>query len=166
MVTGARRSKPESASVIENDCPDRDCVDRNAGIMRRTIVASIAVLALGVAGCSSSDPTAPDEYQALDQELAAADQQLVETELDLAQAEAEVAAITSERDALAQAAIPGDRYDNVVRIQSELIAILDDPEAFGTEHEIADLLASHATPGALMDNDEDFHTCDRSPSAS
>lgn len=121
--------------------------------MKRIIVASIAVFALVVAGCSSSDPTASEEYQALEQELAAVDQQLVETEQDLAQSEAEVVAITAERDALAQAAVPGDRYDNAARIQSEILAILDDPEAFGTENEIADLLATHATPGALMDDD-------------
>ena len=121
--------------------------------MKRTIIVSVAVFALVGAGCSSSDPTASDEYQALEQELAAANQQLVETEQDLVQAEAEVVAITAERDALAQAAVPGDRYDNAARIQSELVAILDDPEAFGTEDEIADLLATHATPEALMDDD-------------
>jgi hypothetical protein len=84
------------------------------------------------AGCST-DPTTSDEYLALEQELAAAQQQLV--------------------GALAQAAVPSDRYNNAARIQSELNAILDDPEAFGTEDEIADLLATHATPRALMDDD-------------
>jgi hypothetical protein len=83
-------------------------------------------------GCST-DPTTSDEYLALEQELAAAHQQLV--------------------DALTQAAVPGGRYNNAARIQSELIAILDDPEAFGTEDEIADLLATHATPEARMDDD-------------
>ena len=35
----------------------------------------------------------------------------------------------------------------------EIRAILDDPEAFGTEDEIADLLATHAKGDALMDDD-------------
>ncbi len=121
--------------------------------MKSTIVASVAVFALVVAGCSSSDPTASDEYQALEKELAAVDQQLVETEQNLARAEAEVAAITAERDALAHGAVPSHRYENAARILSEIKAILDDPEAFGTEDEIADLLATHATPEALMDDD-------------
>ena len=121
--------------------------------MKRTIIAGIAVFALVVAGCSASDPTASEEYQALEQELAAVDQQLVETEQNLARAEAEVAAIAADRDALAQGAVSSDRHDNAARVQSEIIAILDDPVAFGTEDEIADLLATHATPRALMDDD-------------
>ena len=56
--------------------------------MKRTIVASIAVLVLVAAGCSSSDPTASEEYQALEQ--------------DLAQTEAELVEMTVERDVLAE----------------------------------------------------------------
>ena len=46
------------------------------------------LVVLIVAGCSSSDPTASDEYQTLEQELA--------------QAESELALMTAERDALAE----------------------------------------------------------------
>ena len=56
--------------------------------MNRTIVAIVAVLLLVVAGCSSSDPTASDEYQALEQELA--------------QTETQLAEMTVERDVLAE----------------------------------------------------------------
>ena len=56
--------------------------------MKGKIVASIAVLVLLVAGCSSSDPTASEEYQALEQELA--------------QTESELAEMTVERDVLAE----------------------------------------------------------------
>jgi hypothetical protein len=104
------------------------------------------------AGCST-DPTTSDEYQALEQELAAAHQQLVEAELDLAEAEAEVVAITAGRDASDQTAVPVDRYNNAARILDENLAILSDPEGFGTKDEIADLLATNAIPGAMMDDD-------------
>ena len=46
------------------------------------------LVVLIVTGCSSSDPTASDEYQTLEQELA--------------QAESELALMTAERDALAE----------------------------------------------------------------
>ncbi len=132
---------------------DGTIVGETGGFMKRTVVASIAVLVLVAAGCSSSDPTTSDEYQALEQELALADQQLAETEQELADAEAQAVAISAERDALAQATDSSDRHDNAARGQAEIRAILDDPEAFGTEDEIADLLATHAKGDALMDDD-------------
>jgi outer membrane murein-binding lipoprotein Lpp len=54
--------------------------------MKRLTTVAVASLLL-MAGCSSSDPTASDEYQALEQELASATSQL--------------AAVTAERDTLA-----------------------------------------------------------------
>ena len=36
---------------------------------------------------------------------------------------------------------------------TEIVAILDDPESFGTEQEVADLLATHATEDAVMDDE-------------
>ncbi len=54
--------------------------------MRKRMIPFVVVLLLLVAGCSSSDPTASDEYAALEQELA--------------QSEAQVAEVTAERDAL------------------------------------------------------------------
>jgi hypothetical protein len=54
--------------------------------MRKGNVPFVAVLLLVMAGCSSSDPTASDEYAALEQELA--------------QSEAQLAEVTAERDAL------------------------------------------------------------------
>ena len=121
--------------------------------MKRSIIATIATIAVVAAGCSSSDPTTSDEYQALEQELALAEKQLAETEQELADAEAHAVAISAERDALAQATDSSDRHDNAARVQAEIRAILDDPEAFGTEDEIADLLATHAKGDALMDDD-------------
>ena len=128
--------------------------------MRKQITPIAVVLLLVLAGCSSSDPTASDEYAAIEQELAVADQQLAETERELVQAEDQlvqaedqVVAITAERDALAQATDSSDRHDNAARVLEGIRAILDDPEAFGTEDEIADLLATHATGDALMDDD-------------
>lgn len=45
------------------------------------------------------------------------------------------------------------RPDNATKIQEEIIALLHDPEAVGSEAEIADLLATHATDDALMDDE-------------
>ncbi|MCL1692258.1 MAG: hypothetical protein M3096_01100 [Actinomycetia bacterium] len=62
--------------------------------MRKRVIPVIAALLLLVVGCSSSDPTASDEYAALEQELAQASQALVDAETLLV-------AVTAERDALA-----------------------------------------------------------------
>lgn len=105
---------------------------------RRSIPTVMVVLLL-IAGCASADPTISPEYQALQQELV--------------QAETQIAAISAERDAMAQSATPSDRRRSAARIQQELIAVLDDPEAYGSEAEIVDLLATHATATAKMDDD-------------
>jgi hypothetical protein len=44
------------------------------------------------------------------------------------------------------------RHDAALATIDEITAILDDPGAFGTEEEVADLIATHAVPGALMDD--------------
>jgi hypothetical protein len=106
----------------------------------------IAVAVL-VAGCSSSDPTGSDEYAALEQELA-------QTNGELAQAETQLAEVTAERDTfIAVEELSTSRYDNAIRIHEEIIALLHDHEAVGTEEEVADLLATHATESAKMDDE-------------
>jgi hypothetical protein len=45
-----------------------------------------------------------------------------------------------------------DRRDAAVATIDEIIAILNDPASFGTEEEVADLIATHAVPGAQMDD--------------
>lgn len=107
--------------------------------MKRTIVATTAVLVLLVAGCSSSDPTASFEYQALEQKLS-------DTEHELAQAETQVVAISAERDALAQPATLDERHNKAETTQELLIAIIDDPSSFGTEEEVLDLVDELAVP--------------------
>lgn len=72
--------------------------------MRNRVLPFIAALLLLVAGCSSSDPTASDEYVALEQELAQTNQALVETETQLAE-------VTSERDELVADAVDSARVD-------------------------------------------------------
>lgn len=105
----------------------------------RRLPALLLSLVLVLLGSCSTDPTASDEYQALEQQLA--------------HAEAEVVSITAERDALAQGGVSADRYVNALRVHDEIISILNNPTAYGTEDEMTDLLATHATPGALMDDD-------------
>lgn len=116
--------------------------------MLRRILSLLIPGALVVAGCSS-DPTTSAEYQNLEQQLAGTEQQLAE--------------VAAERDALATQ-VPSDsvavdaeqssvRRDKVRAHLDEIIALLDDPEAFGTEEEVADLIATHATPDALMDDE-------------
>jgi hypothetical protein len=82
---------------------------------------------------------------------------------------AELAEVTAERDALAlqadervaaereavalQAKERAERREKGIAIQAEIIAILDDPESFGTEEEVTALLATHATEDAVMDDE-------------
>lgn len=116
--------------------------------MLRRILPLLIPGVLVVASCSS-DPTTSAEYQNLEQQLAGAEQQLAD--------------VTAERDALATQAASGPvavdaeqssvRRDKVRAHLDEIIALLDDPEAFGTEEEVADLIATHATPDALMDDE-------------
>ncbi|MFW2380527.1 MAG: hypothetical protein ACN4GZ_02125 [Acidimicrobiales bacterium] len=62
--------------------------------------------------------------------------------------------VTSERDALqAQVDASAERYEKTLGVKEAIRAVLDDPGAFGTEEEVADLLATYATPEALMVDD-------------
>ncbi len=61
---------------------------------KRVVPFTVALLLLAMTGCSSSDPTASDEYAVTEQELAQTSQALVETE-------ALLDTVTAERDALA-----------------------------------------------------------------
>ena len=64
--------------------------------MRKALLVVLAVvMLLGVAGCSSSDPTASDEYAALEQELAATESNLVAAEASLNAAEQELANVST-----------------------------------------------------------------------
>ena len=76
--------------------------------MRKKLIAIVIAVLLVVAGCSSSDPTASDEYAALEQELAQSEAQVAEVtaERDALVAEAEAAAAASE-DGMATA-VPDD----------------------------------------------------------
>lgn len=106
--------------------------------MKRSTTVAVVLLLL-IAGCSSSDPTTSDEYQALEQELA-------DTEQELVRAEARVVAISAERDALAQPATLDERHKKAGTTQELLIAIIDDPSSFGTEEEVLNLLDELAVP--------------------
>ncbi|GAA1470231.1 hypothetical protein [Microbacterium thalassium] len=94
----------------------------------RAIVALVSALALagGVAGCTASD----------------------------SELEAQLEQVTAERDALpAQIDADAVRYDNTIAVHEEVRAILDDPEAYGTEDEVVAALAALATPEAEMYDD-------------
>mgnify|MGYP001816693010 CR=1 FL=1 len=109
--------------------------DWTAGLMRRAIVAAVAILALIAAGCST-DATATDEYQALEQELASTI--------------AELDAVTFERDALvAEDEKATARYEKAKANQDVLLSVIEDPTAFGTEEEVLDLLDAMATPDVV-----------------
>lgn len=82
--------------------------------MRNRIIPFAVVLLLLVAGCSSSDPTASDEYAALEQELA--------------QSEAQVAEVTAERDALvseAEAAAAVSEESVATAVPDDVAALTD-----------------------------------------
>lgn len=106
----------------------------------RVVPFTVALLLLVTAGCSSSDPTASDEYAALDQELAQTSQALVE-------AEAQLTAVTAEREAQVGGGEPtSTRHENARANQETLLAIIKDPSAFGSEQEVLDLLDEMAIP--------------------
>lgn len=94
-------------------------------------VLVVAVLALGawlILGGRSENPNA------------ALEQQLTE--------------VTAERDALqAQVDQRSARHDKSVAVQTAVRDILDDPTAYGSEEEVADLLATYATSAAVMEDD-------------
>ncbi len=107
---------------------------------KRVVPFTVALLLLVMAGCSSSDPTASDEYAALEQELTQANN-------ETAQIEDQLVEITAERDALAEGVEPtSTRYGNAKANQETLLAIIKDPAAFGTEQEVLDILDEMATP--------------------
>ena len=110
------------------------------------IGAGLIVVLLVVAGCASSDPTASEEYQTLEQELATAELRLTDTE-------AQLAAITAERDEFAAQAVGGsDRYAKSLATAERIAEIIDDPDAIGTREEVLDELMTMADPAAVMDD--------------
>jgi hypothetical protein len=105
--------------------------------MRRLIVL-LAGLSLILAGCSS-DPTASEEYQELEQQLADTSRELAD--------------VTAERDALAAtASAPSERHDKALDNQEAVEDILHNPESYGSEEEVVELLATYATEDAVMDD--------------
>jgi hypothetical protein len=62
--------------------------------MRRTVLGCVVAVTFVVVGCTSSDPTAPDEYATIEQDL-------IEAQTLLADVESALAETTAERDALA-----------------------------------------------------------------
>lgn len=114
--------------------------------MRKAMIMMTLVLAL-VAGACAAEVTESDEYQALENELAAVEQQLSETE-------AALGAIKASPDTTnAAPASSSARHDAALEAVTTQKEILDDPQGFGTEDEVVDLLASHAADGTVMDDD-------------
>ena len=68
---------------------------RRCAVRRALLVVLAVVMFLAVAGCSSSDPTASDEYAALEQDLAATESDLVAAEANLNAAEQELANVST-----------------------------------------------------------------------
>lgn len=65
--------------------------------------------------------------------------------------EDDASAIELARDELIEQ--QSERRDKSVAVNVAIRAVLDDPESYGTEDEVADLLATYATPSAQMDDD-------------
>jgi hypothetical protein len=108
-------------------------------MMRRNLLTSVALVLLVVSGCSSSDPTTTDEYAALEQELALAEARLVET--------------TTELDTLSQQIANAiGRSDKTAATVESLAEIIKDPDSFGTQSEVLDLLMTMATDDTVMDD--------------
>jgi hypothetical protein len=68
--------------------------------------------------------------------------------------EQQLTEVTAERDALqAQIDQRSERHDKTVAVKAAVRDILDNPTAYGTEEEVADLLATYATSAAVMEDD-------------
>lgn len=118
--------------------------------MRKTMIVMAMAFAL-VAGACAGDATESDDYLALQDELALVQQQLAETTAELEAARADLGG------ADAQAASSGAtgssaRREAALETMELGRQILDDPESYGSEKEVVDLLASHATDDAVMDD--------------
>jgi hypothetical protein len=114
--------------------------------MRITMIVMTLALALVAAACAA-DVTESGEYQALESELATVQVQLSDTTAELEAINA------SQNTANAEPAASSARRDAALEAVTTLKEILDDPESFGTEDEVVDLLASHAAEGTVMDDD-------------
>jgi hypothetical protein len=104
----------------------------------RRLIALLAVSGLLVAGCSAN-PTSTGEYQELEQQLADSQQALAE--------------MTAERDSLL--VVAGDmseRYEKTLSNQQAVEDILHNPESYGSEEDVVELLATYATAEAVMDD--------------
>ena len=114
--------------------------------MKRTIAASVAILAPIAVGCST-DATATDEYQALEQELSTTSAELEAATTQLEAATTQLDAVATERDALvAEDEKATARYEKAKANQDLLRSVVEDPTAFGTQEEVLDLIDAMATP--------------------
>lgn len=105
---------------------------------RKSSLISVLILGLVLAACSA-DPTTSEEYEELETELATVEQQLAD--------------MTAERDSLAVASEPSDtRYEKARAHMDLVMAILDDPAAYGSETEVIETLVEHYTLDAVMDD--------------
>lgn len=144
-------------------------------------IGLVLATSLTMTACSSSDPIASDEYQALEHELArlSADRDAAELDVErfrldlaevtedririaseLAQAHSDLTRVQSDLDEVAAdreamaAEIAADerRYDKSLATQIAVAEIIADPASFGSELQVLNLLMSYATAGAVMDD--------------
>lgn len=102
------------------------------GTEMKRFAASAVVVGSLLAACGD-DPTDSQQYRDLEQQLAD---------------------VTAERDALTAApgSTPTERYKKSLATQEAVEDILNDPESYGSEEEVVDLLATYATADAVMDD--------------
>jgi len=118
--------------------------------MPKTMIVMAMAFALMVGACAG-DATGSDEYQALQDELASVQQQLSETTVELEAARADLDGVAGQPASSAAAGSSARREAALEALELDR-QVLDDPESYGTEDEVVDLLASHATDDAVMDD--------------
>ena len=97
-------------------------------MFRTALSTAVAVLLLSTAGCAQSESTDAVEEQ--------------------------LAEVTAERDALLDTASQQQqRHDLALATLDEVNAMLNDPEAFGSEEEVVAAIARQSTPTAVRDDD-------------
>jgi len=100
------------------------------------ILQAVAVLvsaALFSSACSGGSDSTAEKLQVVEQQLAE---------------------VTAERDVLkAQIDQPSSGYEKAAAVKAAVRDILDNPDSYGTEEEVVELLANYATPDAIMQDD-------------
>ena len=116
--------------------------------MRRLTIVLLAALTLPVSGCAT-DVAETDEFQTLNLELVQAQGELVDVTAERDQLESYVTELANSADGSCAAAA-ALRHDKSQATLASIVAIIEDPDAYGTQEEVLHALDAFAAPGAYF----------------